>query len=619
MNLAEQIASLKPTSRKALEQIVQRIQQTKSLDILASLNALDYEREIISPRQFLEDEHYLGKSVKNLSETWKEVFEEVFDPDSVVGTLILTGAIGTGKTTFAAVCFIRKLYELSCLKDPALFHGLLPRSKIIFGIYNITLDKANDLSNLMEEYINESPYFQEVCPLRQRPRYPLYFPTKRLEVSIGSLGAHALGDNVLGFALDEANFYKKVQNPDMATEKTRAHQLFNEARTRQVSRFMRGGKIPGLNILISSRKFQTSFLDGFIEEVKKDPDLQKSIKIVELALWQTKNPDDFSGDSFDVLIGTEHYASRVLEFDEVIPQGGDVVRVPTEYREQFITDPDLALRDIAGVSTAGSTAFFPVKAKVTNCVDKTRIHPFSKPVITIPLMGDRTIDEFFQERKLCRISHSSWVPLVHPNIERHIHVDLAYSEECIGMTMGHAYTMNDARFGVYIDFMLRIKPPAVGELELGSVIKFIKMLKGTYHFRIKKVTFDQFQSRMPIQLLVQAGFEAELLSVDLVHYTHLKTCFNERRINMYEYAPLIEEADGIQKDPEGGRPHHKPGEFDDILDSLAGVVSRCYNISSSRAKKGSVKKDKVHLPSKDLGPIVMGVNSDHNQEEMRAF
>jgi len=578
---------------------------------------MDYDRKIIDARQFLEDDYYLGKSVKNLSETWKVEFEQIFAPDSQIGTCVFTGSIGCGKTTMAACCFTRKLYELTCLKDPAAFHGLLPKSKIIFGIYNVTLDKADDCSNLIEQYIHESPYFQEECQLRTRPRYPLFFPDKRLELSSGSLSTHALGDNVLGFILDEVNFFKKVQSPDSVTETTRAHQLFNEARTRQVSRFMKAGRVPGLNILLSSRKFQSSFLDEFIEKVKMDPEMQKTTKVVELALWQTKNPDDFCGDSFEVLVGTDHYASRMLEEDEVVPADGKVVRVPVEYREQFVLDPDLALRDIAGVSTSGSTAFFPVKQKILNCVDKMRTHPFTRPVISIPLMSGRSIDEFFQERKLCRIENSVWTPIVHPKAERHVHVDLAYSEECIGITMAHPYMMHDSRFGVYTDFLLRIKPPSKGELEIGAVIEFLKLLKGTYRFNIKKVTFDQFQSRMPIQLLLQAGFAAELLSIDLVHFNHLRTCFAERRINMYEYGPLIEELEGLQKNPEGGRPHHKPGELDDVSDSMAGVVSRCYNIPTTRNKKGEVKKDKVILPNIDATSLIMSVNSEHNQEEFR--
>jgi len=571
---------------------------------------------LVSPAQFLEDDYYMGGSLRHLSPVWKQEFIDVFSPSSTYGTLILTGAIGCGKTTFAAACFTRKLYELSCLKDAAHFHGLLPKSKIVFGIYNITLEKADDTVGLVEQFVKDSPYFQKECPLRDRPRFPLYFPTKRLEIAVGSLGAHALGDNVLCFLVDETNFFKKLANTDIASEKTRAHQLFNEARSRQVSRFMRSGRVPGLNILISSKKYHSSFLDQFIEKVDADPELKRMTKVICLALWQAKRPEDFSGESFDVLVGTEHYPSRVLEYDELVPDGADTVKVPVEYREQFVMDPDLALRDIAGLSTTGSTSFFPVKQKLMNCVDYARVHPFTTPEITIPLGKDRTIAEFLDERKLCKINRSVWLPLVNPAIERHIHIDLAVSGECIGITMACPCTLPDARLGVWVDFMLRIRPPTVGELELGSVVEFCKHLRDVLHFKIKKITFDQWQSRMPIQLLVQAGFTAEQLSVDLAHYTHLKTCVNESRLVMYEYAPFIGEADALQKDPLG-RPHHPVGGLDDVCDSVAGVVSRCYNIESARTKKGSPKKDVVRT-SVGQSPIVLRVNTSHGQEEYRS-
>jgi len=251
------------------------------------------------------------------------------------------------------------------------------------------------------------------------------------------------------------------------------------------------------------------------------------------------------------------------------------------------------------------------------CIDRTRIHPFTIPVFSVPLMTDTRIEEFLSERALCSIERSAWRPIVRAGVERHIHIDLAVTGECVGITMAHPYMMEDARLGVYVDFMLRIKPPAQGgEIELGAVVNFVRVLRDTYHFKIKKVTFDQAFSRMPIQLLLQQGFAAEHLSVDLVHFTHLKTCFNERRISMYEYAPMLEEVDNLIKDPAGGRPHHRPKFLDDVLDSLAGCVSRCYNVESSRKKTGK-KTDRVDTGT-GRGPLVIVVGHDHQQEEFRS-
>jgi hypothetical protein len=86
---------------------------------------------------------------------------------------------------------------------------------------------------------------------------------------------------------------------------------------------------------------------------------------------------------------------------------------------------------------------------------------------------------------------------------------------------------------------------------------------------------------------------------------------------MYEYAPVIGELEKMQKDPSGGRPFHKVGENDDVSDSLAGVVSRCYNVDSLRTRKGDLKKDRVSISKGSRGPLVISVNEDHNQEEIR--
>lgn len=612
--IAEAISALSPDMKRMLAAMVKHAQETGDRSQLEELYKVDYERVPVPPRQFLEDDYYLGKSVKHLSETWKEVFDDVFAPMSRIVTLILTGSIGCGKTTFAAACIARKLYELSCLRDPAQFYGLLPGSKIVFGLFNITIDKADDVAALVRAYVSESAYFAENCPLRVRPQDPMYFPSKRIEISVGSLGSHALGDNLLSFVLDEANFFKKTPTNDSPTEKTRAQQLFNEARSRLTSRFMRKGRIPGLVIMMSSRKFQTSFLDNFIEKVKANPENNRTTKVVELALWQVKNPNDFSGKWINVLVGTEQYASRVLEPDEIAPDGADVIRVPIEYQNNFVEDADLALRDIAGVSTRGTNAFFPVKQRITQCIDKQRVHPFSLPTLSIALGSGARIQDFFLTRSVCKISHSQLVPIVRPEIERHVHIDIAYSDECLSINMAHPFTTNEAKMGAYVDFMLRIRPPTVGEIDLAAAVNFVIFLR-TCGYKIKTVSFDQFQSRLPIQLLVQAGFKSELLSVQLMHYVNLKQCFGEKRLSIYEYAPLSEEVDGLLKDPGGGRPHHSPDGLDDVLDGLAAVVSRCYRIEGASRKAD--QKQRVIVPQRGVMPLIIGVNSERGQEEFR--
>ena len=601
-----------------MTEIVDEVRRTGNLNIINDLYAVDYDRIPVSPSEFLNGEYYIGSSVKYLADAWKKEFDLIFAPDSKITTLVLTGAIGTGKTTFASVCVARKIFELSCLKDPAQFFGLLPKTKIVFGMYNITLDKAGDISQLIANYVDTSPYFQENCQRKIRPQFPITFPSKNIEISEGSLASHSLGDNVLVFVIDEANFYKKSGQLENPLAYTRAHELFNSARTRLVSRFKRFGKVPGLVILISSKKFQSSFLDQFLEKVEKIPELAETTRIIDFALWQTKDPKNYCGQSFEVLVGSEQYDSRVLEEDEIIPEDCETVRVPTEHYEDFLLDTDLALRDIAGVSTSGAKAFFPAKSRLFQCVDKTRQHPFTKLSITLPFNkevsdpGD-VIGTIFNHKAVCTIIHSKWVPLVNPEKQRYVHIDIAYSQETLGFCMGHSVTLPNEKLGVYIDLMLRVKPPVIGEIDLTCPILFLMTLRD-YGFNIAKVTFDQFQSRLPIQHLARAGFNPELLSANLAICNHAKICINEQRVSMYHYQPFLQEAGNLQKGDEGDRPHHPLGETDDVWDAVASVISQCYKVE--HAVKTFSNKMAIHsIQPRNIGTLVVSTNASHGQDE----
>jgi len=574
-----------------------REQEEGKTELLQSLYDVDYDHVPVTPQQFLEDPYYVGQSFKDLSSCWKQDFCEIFQPGSQITTVIITGSIGCGKTTFAKALLARKVYELTCLKKPAEFFGLLPDSSIVFGTFNITLTKADDILEGLQGVFLNSPYFKEKCPLQERPAFPLWFPSKRLQLVTGSLASHALGDNIFGFVLDEANFYKRTAKNEAPGEKTRAHQLFNEANNRIISRFMRAGRTPGLVVLISSRKFQSSFLDSKIHEAETVPAVRRRTKIIERSHWEIRDPREFSGEKFMVLKGTDRYPSRLLEEEEVIPEGGETVTVPAEYREQFELDVDLALRDLAGVSTVGSMLFFSNPASVTKCYNTTRSHPFSAPDICIPLGSGNKLRDFVDVRALCKVQASTWVPLVDPSTPRFIHFDLAYSEENLGIAMAHPYRKLNGQLAAFVDFMLRVRPPATGQLDLTSIPDFVLFLR-SLGFRIPLVTFDQFQSRVLMQLLIQAGFKSELISVQLTHFNDLKSGFNQGTIDLYEYEPLESEMQTLLRDAAGDRPHHAQGERDDICDALASVVSQCFGLKGAPKQMSSAKRVHVNDPQK---------------------
>src|SRR5207248_8043001 len=55
---------------------------------------------------------------------------------------VLTGAIGTGKTTIALLTIAYQLHVLSCLRDPHAFFKLDPASSIIFAFKSVSAQVA---------------------------------------------------------------------------------------------------------------------------------------------------------------------------------------------------------------------------------------------------------------------------------------------------------------------------------------------------------------------------------------------------------------------------------------------------------------------------------------------
>jgi len=60
--------------------------------------------------------------------------------------VILTGAIGIGKSFLAAICLLYMLYRLLCLKDPYLYYGMQPIDKISISLMNITIENAKGVA-----------------------------------------------------------------------------------------------------------------------------------------------------------------------------------------------------------------------------------------------------------------------------------------------------------------------------------------------------------------------------------------------------------------------------------------------------------------------------------------
>ncbi len=566
---------------------------------------MDYIRKPVDIKTFITEDYYFGRLCGDLHPLWVRDLTEVFGVGKQYVEWIFTGGIGVGKTTIATVALGYKLQCISCLRDPAAYYGLLPDSLIIFGVYSITKRQVADTGYFkLRGWIDTSPYFRNDFPRSMKIDSKIDFTSagQNLQVISGSTDLHALGLDLYSFSLDEANFMRERRDKDRGVIVGQAYDLYNATHTRIVSRFMRpGGTIPGIMLLMSSRKSQTSFLEERLKKVKDSPHTYVS----DYALWEVKPKSKYRLPKFNVEVGDRIVQSRILKDDEKVRPGSRVVEgIPGEFRHSFEEDIDEALRDIAGVATFNVSPLIRDRQSIFDAVRTSLVHPFTKPEVMIDYKDDVMLDEYFVVSAACRIEESHWRPRLNPTSARFMHVDLSLSGDCAGIAMGHVSglvrhekMMPDGTTSVVehpfiiIDFMLRINPPPTSEIDLSKIRAFAVYISKLYPLAM--VTFDGFQSADSKQLLQKAGFDAQLLSVDKTDkpYLALRSAHFERRLAMYNYEPYTEEVLDLQRNVQTQKVDHptratRGGKGSkDVSDATAGVVYTC--LHDARAIAGA--------------------------------
>ena len=132
---------------------------------------------------------------------------------------VLTGAIGTGKTTIALFTTAYQLYVLSCLKDPHQFFNLEPSSEIVFAFQSLNkmLAKSTDYERF-RAMLTRSPYFCQYFPFSKKITSEMVFPRRIVVRPLSGDVNAAIGNNIFGAILDEINFMAVVEQSKNAVD-----------------------------------------------------------------------------------------------------------------------------------------------------------------------------------------------------------------------------------------------------------------------------------------------------------------------------------------------------------------------------------------------------------------
>lgn len=491
--------------------------------------------------EYISDPYFIGKSTDNgklVYDIWKKDLMEIFAKKSIT-EVILTGAIGTGKTTTAVIGSSFITYKLLSMDNPHRVLGIIEKDPIVIAFINLTrsLSKsgcATKFANLMYN----SPIFADLgVKFSTRTAVPWPSLPKDIHITVGSAfaqGFGVIGQNVIAGLLDEISDVKdaKHEAEKLMFSQQKALKLYRAVAKRITSRFM--GKTSLAKLFLVSSKSEK---DKFLEKYRKKVQDMKHVVVYDHALWEAK-PERYSGKKFYVCINKLKQI-KMSRSKERLPHDVDVYEIPVEHVNEFKLDPVTALADFAGISTNfDKSLFFRNKILLQKSFQLPLIH---QPTYVVSMNDNSAVEHAFDIEKLLELRDK----------KLSIHIDTALSQDRFALGASYVDSYEEVLYTPEIntldllssamhldaddpetikkiyaqDRTMRIPlikvPIAIG-LETADEVPFFKvrefiMFLRNLGIKIVSITTDGYQSADMRQMLIKEKFKnVELLSLDRV-------------------------------------------------------------------------------------------------------
>jgi hypothetical protein len=454
---------------------------------------------------------------------------------------------GSGKdfTSTIAVAYI--VYLLLCLKDPAAYYGKPSGDNI--DILNVAINAQqaqNVFFNGFKQRIERSPWF--------RKRYEAMKGQFKFDKNINVYSGHSEresweGYNVIYVVLDEISGFAIDSTSGNEKAKT-AEAIYDTCSNLVVSRFDEYGK----TVLLSFPRYK----DDFIQQRYNAVVLEKETILKTHTLKLDPDlPDGTEGNEFviewehDVILSYAEpkvYALKRASW-EVNP-----TKTPESYAAKFFANPVDTLSRYACMPPEAIDAFFKDKEKIesafraTNGVDNET----------------GRFEEWFKPDKKMRYF---------------VHVDLAKKHDHCAVSLAHVEKWEQKQIGngltepapvIRVDAVRWWTPTPGNEVNFEDVRDYIVSLRAR-GFNVRLVTFDRWRSDDMIKFLNGVGMPAEVLSVDIKHYTDMMGVVQEGRLVAPNIPLLKKELLRLRIMPNGKIDHPRTGSKD-LADATCGAI-----------------------------------------------
>ena len=576
------------------------------------LNSHYYKEKPLSLREFIMHPDYLGGIYgERMNKWWMGCFDIIYPTlwhkryCEVVASL----AIGTGKTTGAAISLSYEIYKLMLLKNPVeFFSNLVKGTKIVFSCFNVSRDLAYSVTfSPFQTIFSESPFFKDRVTIPGKSsltEYGIYI-TDDIRMDLGSLDRNALGKAIFGAVLDEGNF-NRVEDQTLKT--------YSTLRTRIASRFGTTYGFPGILWCVSSPMTDADSINTLISGADKNI----TYVLDNVAQWEVwPDPNRYTlHKRFPVFIGDANNDPKILYTGKKGIQKYDsnkILYVPQNLFPLFKHDLYKNLRDLGGVRVAGASNLF-------RSIELLR-STFTAPThmkMDVPIQLD-----FYDSKDILRnyVNQDYFKHPLYPECPRFIHLDEASADggdrfgiaatyckyverilepEHLAIDMFEqtqsAIEMYDRFY--YTDFCFALEAKPGQKVPLRKVRDFLIWLR-EIGYPIELITGDQVSQSTRNDLELD-GFNCDYLSVDKkemgrIPWISFRSEVENSNIILPNYPLAIREAqhlvdDGIKVDqPERFSNTGEKGSKD-VMDGIVGSYWAC---KTAKRSGGIITIDKT--------------------------
>ena len=297
-------------------------------------------------------------------ESIEDVVEDVYDVSVPSTHLFMSGGLLNHNTSFSSMLLCYYLYRVFSSGDLYQYYGLMRGSEIYILYFSVNLKTAQRSGfKQLRNMLCNSPWFRRHCPVDGSIESSIRFGNG-MTIDFASGESHAIGLNVVGAVVDEANFRSGV-GQGLSSEYGAVQQLAQQLEDRMKSRFSRDGgrRLLSLMIYVSSASYSSSFIEDKMLEMRGCGD-GRVVRAVQYRI----QPQNYSSEKFEVFCGYQHLMPCVVESsvhrDSLVRALGGVSNVgdyfelvPVDLRGQFLKNIYLAIQNHCGRSTVSKGTF----------------------------------------------------------------------------------------------------------------------------------------------------------------------------------------------------------------------------------------------------------------------